>query len=177
VLSDKGSGSLRKNTEAKLSGVSITEGGSGLDVATVLSGGPEFMARLQQWKEAKDAHDAAYERLGIGTNAAAEQDRAARMVNEAKAEADKVSAEALEKAAKTQKDLNAFVAQARDETTAALRRAQEKEAEADRRLAMANTALAHATAKDNAAEAKLADVNAKQEAFAAAAAVLNKAVP
>jgi colicin import membrane protein len=99
------------------------------------------------------------------------------MVGEARAEAEKISAEALEKAAKTQKDLNAFVAQARDETTAALRRAQEKEAEADRRLDLANAAHSSAAAKLAAAEAKLADVTAKQEAFAAAAAVLSKASP
>jgi hypothetical protein len=160
-----------------MSGVSISEGNSGLDVAAVLKGGDEFMRRLQAFQDAKAAHDAAYERLGIGRNAAAEMDKAARMVNEAKAEADKVSAEALEKATKTQKDLNEFVAKARDETTASLRRAQEKEAEADRRLALANTALAHAAAKDDAAAAKLADVTAKQEAFAAAAAVLSKAAP
>jgi hypothetical protein len=53
-----------------MSGVSISEGGAGLDVTTVLQGGDAFMKRLQQWQDAKSAHDAAYERLGIGTNAA-----------------------------------------------------------------------------------------------------------
>jgi hypothetical protein len=157
-----------------MSGVSISEGGSGLDVQTILAGGEGFMKRLAEWKAAKDAHDRAYERLGVGQNAAAEMDKAGRMVNEAKIEAEAISAQALEKAAKTQKDLNAFVAQARDETIAALRRAQEKEVEADRRLDLANAAYAQAGAKLADAEAKLADVNAKQAAFAAAAAVLGK---
>jgi hypothetical protein len=157
-----------------MSGVSITEGGAGLDVQTVLSGGPEFMKRLQAWKDAKDAHDQAYQRLGIGTNAAAEQDRAARMVNEAKEEAEKVSALALEKASKTQKELNEFVAQARDETMAALERARAKEAEADRRLALANTAHSSAAAKLADVEARQASIEAKEQAFAAAAAVLGK---
>jgi hypothetical protein len=160
-----------------MSGVSISEGGAGLDVQTVLSGGPAFMQRLQQWQDAKAAHDAAYERLGIGTNVAAEMDKAARMTAEAKLEAEAISAQALEKATAAQKSLNEFVANARDETTAALRRAQEKEAEADRRLGLANTALAHATAKHDAAEAKLASVNEKEAAFAAAAKVLGKVSP
>jgi hypothetical protein len=160
-----------------MSGVSITESGAGLDVQTVLSGGPEFMKRLQAWKDAKDAHDAAYQRLGLGTNAAAEMDKAGRMVNEAREEAEKISALALEKASKTQKELNEFVAQARDETMAALERAKTKEAEADRRLALANTAYAQAAAKHAAAEDKLADVTAKQEAFAAAAKVLGTVSP
>jgi hypothetical protein len=160
-----------------MSGVSISEGGAGLDVATVLQGGDAFMKRLQAWNEAKTAHDEAFNRLGIGQNVAAEVDKAARMTAEARLEAEQISAQALEKATAAQKSLNEFVAKARDETTAALRRAQEKEAEADRRLGLANTALAHATAKHDAAEAKLADVTAKQEAFAAAAKVLGKVSP
>jgi hypothetical protein len=147
-----------------------------LDVSTVLSGGPEFMTRLQQWKDAKDQHDAAYQRLGIGTNAAAEMDKAARMVSEAKLEADKVSAEALEKATKTQKDLNAFVAQARDEATASLRRAQAAELEANQKLAQANENHAQSLAKLSEADNRLAKAKAAHEAVLAAQTALNKAV-
>jgi hypothetical protein len=157
-----------------MSGVSITEGGAGLDVAAVLKGGPEFMQRLQQWQDAKSEHDRAYERLGIGTNAAEQMDLAGRMVGDAKTEAEKIHAEALSKATETQRSLNAFVAQARDETTAALRRAQEKEAAADQALALANEKHMAASKALDEANGKLADVNAKQAAFAAAAAVLGK---
>jgi hypothetical protein len=134
------------------------------------------MARLQQWKDAKDQHNAAYERLGIGTNAAAEMDKAARMVSEAKLEADKVSAEALEKATKTQKDLNAFVAQARDEATASLRRAQAAELEANQKLAQANENHAASLAKLAEADDRLAKAKAAQEAVNAAHAALGKAM-
>jgi hypothetical protein len=99
------------------------------------------------------------------------------MVNEAKLEAEAVSQQALSKATAAQKQLNEFCAQARDEATAALRRAQEKEDKADRVLAAANQFNATASQKLAEAEAKLADVTAKQEAFAAAAKVLGKVSP
>jgi hypothetical protein len=160
-----------------MSGVSISEGGAGLDVATVLQGGDAFMKRLAEWKAAKDEHDSAYQRLGIGQNVAEQMDLAARMTAQARAEAEAISAQALDKAAKTQKELNEFVAQARDETTAALRRAQEKEAEADRKLAAANENHDAAAQKLADADARLADVTAKQEAFANAAKVLGAVSP
>jgi hypothetical protein len=159
-----------------MSGVSISEGGSGLDVAAVLKGGDEFMKRLQAFKDAKDAADQAYQRLGVGTNAAAEMDKAARMVSEAKLEADAVSAQALEKATKTQKDLNEFVANAKDATMRQLQDAQAKNAEADRKLAAANENHAASLAKLAEADDKLAKATAAHEAVLAASAALNKAV-
>jgi hypothetical protein len=158
-----------------MSGVSISEGSnSGLDVAAVLAGGQEFMNRLKQWKDAKDQHDAAYERLGLGVNVAAEMDRAARMTAEAQLEAEKISTQALEKATASQKSLNEFVAAARDEASRAMESAQQKEREAASKLAAADEARAAANKMFAEASAKLADVNAKQEAFAAAAAVLGR---
>jgi hypothetical protein len=155
-------------------GMSI-DGGSNLDVQTILAGGSAFMQRLEQWKTAKDEHDKAYERLGIGQNVAAEMDKAARMTAEAKLEAEAISKQALEAASKSQRTLNEFVATAKDEANRAMRSAQEKEAEADRKLAAAQELHAAAEAKHAAAEAKLESVNAKEEAFRQAAAVLNKA--
>jgi hypothetical protein len=158
-------------------GVSITEGSGGsLDMDLVLKAGQGFLDRLAQLKAAKDAHDAAYERLGIGKNAAEQMDLAARMVNEAKLEADKVSALALEKAAKSQKDLNEFVANAKDATMQQLQDAQAKNAEADRKLAAANENHAASLAKLAEADDRLAKAKAAHEAVLAAQAALNKAV-
>jgi hypothetical protein len=160
-----------------MSGVSITEGGgSGLDVAAVLKGGAEFMSRLQQFQDAKAAHDAAYERLGIGKNAAAEMDKAARMVSEARIEADAVCAEALAKATASQKQLNEFVAAARDEASRAMESAQAKEREAASKLAAADEAHAAANKMFAEASAKLEAANNAHEAVKAAQAALSKAL-
>jgi hypothetical protein len=156
-------------------GMSI-DGGSNLDVQTILAGGSAFMSRLEQWKTAKEEHDRSYERLGIGQNVAAEMDKAARMTAEARLEAEAISKQALEAASKSQRTLNEFVATAKDEANRAMRAAQEKEAEADRRLAAAKEAHAAADAKLAEADDRLGKAKAAHEAVLAASAALNKAV-
>jgi hypothetical protein len=160
-----------------MSGVSISEvSNSGLDVAAVLAGGSEFMARLQAWKDAKDQHDKAYERLGIGRNVAAEMDKAARMTADAKAEAEAISAQALEKATASQKSLNEFCAAARDEASRAMESAQAKEREAAQKLAAADEAKTAADRMFAEAEAKLAAANNAHAAVKAAQAALSQAL-
>jgi hypothetical protein len=159
-----------------MSGVSITSGGGGgYDASAILTGGKEFLERLQQFTDAKNAADQAYERLGVGKNAAEQMDLAGRMVADAKGEAESIKNQAMQDAAARQKNLAEFIANARDAAAADRQAAAQMRAEADRVLAAANQYSADAAQKLADAEAKLADVTAKQQAFAAAAAVLSKA--
>jgi hypothetical protein len=159
-----------------MSGVSITEGGSGLDVAAVLAGGPEFMARLQAWKDAKDAHDAALADLNLGKGARAALDEASRTLDAAKAQAEAIQAEALDKATKTQKQLNEFVAQVQGEQTRAMESAQSKEREASQKLAAADENHAASVKALNEANDKLAKANAAQDAVSKAQQALSAAL-
>jgi hypothetical protein len=158
-----------------MAGVSLDSGGPSLDVATVLAGGDAFLKRLEAWQQAKDAHDQAYARLGLGQDAAAERDRAARMVSEAQAEAEAIRAQELEKATAKQKTLNEFIAQAQAETSRAMEAAQRSEREANAKLAAANEnhaaslkALSEANEKLEAARGAHAAVQAAQAALAKA---------
>jgi dTMP kinase len=160
-----------------MSGVSISENSnSGLEVSAILAGGQEFMNRLQAWKDAKDAHDQAYQRLGLGQNVAAEMDKAARMTADAKAEAEAISKQALEKATASQKSLNEFCAAARDEASRAMESAQAKEREAASKLAAADEAKAAADKMFAEASAKLEAANNAHDAVKAAQAALAKAL-
>jgi hypothetical protein len=161
-----------------MSGVSITSGGNnGFDAPAILAGGAEFLARLQEFTDRKNAADAAYARLGIGENVAAEMDKAARMTSDAKAEADSIVNQAMQDAAARQKSLGEFIAQARDAAAADRQDAAALKAAAEQDRANAAILLADAARAKAEAEAKLADVNAKQDAFAKAAAVLSGVAP
>jgi hypothetical protein len=158
-------------------GVSIVEGGNNnADLNAILQGGQQFMDRLAQHQAAKQAADEAYSKLGIGQNAAAEMDRAARMVGEAKAEADAIRQQELEKATAKQRQLNEFVAQAQAETSRAMEAAQAKEREASAKLAAADEAQAAANKMFAEASAKLEAANNAHEAVKAAQAALAKAL-
>jgi hypothetical protein len=158
-----------------MGGVSITEsGGGGYDAAAILSGGAEFLARLQAFKDAKDAADQAYERLGIGQNVASEMDKAARMTADAKAEAESIVNQALQDAASRQKNLAEFVAQTRDAAAADRQDAARMKAEAEQDRAAAAAILADAAAQKAANDEKAASLDAAQKAFNAASAALSK---
>jgi uncharacterized coiled-coil DUF342 family protein len=157
-------------------GVSITEGNSGgsLDMDLVLKGGQAFLDRLAQLKAAKDAADESMANLGCAQNVVALRDEAARRLDEAKNEATKISDEALQRAAAAQKAANEWISQTKDQTMADRLAAAEMKAEAEKMHADAKAALAEANRKHDAADAKLTSINAKEQAFAAAAAVLGR---
>jgi hypothetical protein len=102
--------------------------------------------------------------------------KAARLIESAKAEAEQIKAQELDRATSKQKSLNEFVARATQETTRAVEAAQAKEAEADRKLAMADEAHKAATAKLADADAKLAAATNAHEAVKLAQAALSKAL-
>jgi hypothetical protein len=158
-------------------GVSIVEGGGGggYDAQSILSGGADFLARLQQFTDAKNQADAAYERLGIGKNVAEQMDLAARMTADAKAEAESIKNQAIQDAAGRQKNLAEFIANARDAAAADRLAAAQLKADAEKDRASAADILADAIAKNEDADSRLADVTAKQQAFTAAAKVLGVA--
>jgi hypothetical protein len=160
-----------------VSGVSIDGGGgASLDVQQVLNGGQAFLDRLQAFQDAKAAHDAAFAKLGLGQNAAAEMDRAARMVEQAKAEAEQIRAQELEKSVSKQRQLNEFIAQATDETKRAMESAQAKERELEAlRIAAVEDRRATARALDE-ANAKLEAARGAHAAVQAAQVALAKAL-
>jgi hypothetical protein len=159
-----------------MGGVSITESaGGGYDAASILSGGKDFLDRLQQFTDAKNAADQAYERLGLGQDVAAEMNKSALMAANAKIEADGIVNQAMQDAAAKQKSLGEFIARTRDEAAADRQAAAELKAAAEQDRAAAADLLADAARKNADADARLASINAKEQAFAAAAAVLSKA--
>jgi hypothetical protein len=147
-----------------MSGVSIDSGGSNLDVATILNGGADFLKRLEQWQAAKAEHDAALANLGIGQDAVAARDEAARQLDAAKAKAAEIEAQSLSDATEKQRKLNDFIASATQETTRAVEAARANEAATAAKLAAADEAH-KAAAKAN-AEAQ--DLLAKHRAAAEA---------
>jgi hypothetical protein len=155
-------------------GVSITSGGGSIDTAAVLAGGQQFLDRLRQFEEARVAAETAREQLGIGRDVVALRDQAARHVESAREEAEKIKADALARATKEQKSLHEFLAQARDEQMRLLNDARSKSAEADRRLAMAEETHQAATKMHAEATETLAKANSARDAVAAAQAALSK---
>jgi hypothetical protein len=66
--------------------VSIVQG-PGLDMDAILQGGDQFMARLKQFQESKQAAEHALNDLNLGNGAAAAKDEAYRQLELAKQEA------------------------------------------------------------------------------------------
>jgi hypothetical protein len=69
-----------------MSGVSITSGAPDLDA--IIAGGADFMARMQSFKEARDAAQQSLADLNLGKDARAAHDEAQRVLGEAKAKRD-----------------------------------------------------------------------------------------
>lgn len=149
-----------------MSGVSVTSGNVDLD--TLAAGGAAFVDRLAQFKAAKDAADAAVANLALGRDAREALDAAARTLDEAKAEAENIKAQALRDATQTQKTVSDWAAGTRDAAAQALMRADAKESDATARLAAASATLdaankAKAESDDKIAAAK-ASLTAAYEA-------------
>jgi hypothetical protein len=157
-------------------GVSIDSGGGNVDLNLALQGGQAFLDRLQQLKDAKDGADEARANLGCAQNVIALRDAASRALSEAQEQATNIQDAALQKAATAQKAATEWLSQTKDAAAADRLAADSMRKEAEKMHADAKAALEEATRKHQEADAKLSDVNAKQAAFAAAAAVLNKAV-
>jgi hypothetical protein len=155
-------------------GMSIDQGPN-VDLNLVLQGGQAFLDRVQQFKDAQDAAEQARANLGIGKEVVALRDEAARLVSQAKEEAEGIKNAALTKAATAQKASNEWLAQTKDAAAADRLAAASLKAEAEKMHIDAKWALAEATRKNSDADARLTDVVAKQLAFANAAAVLSKA--
>jgi hypothetical protein len=159
-------------------GVSITEGNSGgsLDMDLVLKGGQAFLDRLQQLKDAKDGAEQARQNLGIAQNVVALRDEAARLVDQAKAEADGIKDEALSKAAQAQKAANEWLGQTKDAAAADRLAAAQLKADAEALHKAASENHVASVAALNEANDKLTKAAAAHEAVLAASAALSKAV-
>src|SRR5215470_3578990 len=122
-------------------GVSVVSGG-GFDADAILAGGQAFTDRLQQFRDTKAMLDQALADLALGKDARAAMDEAARQLDAARAEAEQIRQQALEKATKTQRDLNEFSANVMAEQKRAMEAAQAAELEANQKLADAKAILA-----------------------------------
>jgi hypothetical protein len=158
-----------------MSGVSITSGSPSVDLDAIIKGGDGYMQRVKEFREAQQAAEDARTRLGVAKNVLELRDQASRHLSEAQQQAEQIKDQALQDAARAQKSLNEWVSQTRDLTQKDRAEAASLKADAEKMHADAKAALNLANAKHAEADAKLSDVNAKQAAFAAAAAVLNKA--
>jgi hypothetical protein len=156
-----------------MSGVSVVSGG-GIDLDAVVAGGPDLLKRMEDFKAARDTAVQAQADLALGKEVHEARDQLAR--DRAAFEADKAAqTAAIEKhIADIKADLDSWKRETIAKTMADRESAAADRAGADRVLAAANQYSADAARKLADAEAKLADVTAKQQAFAAAAAVLSK---
>jgi hypothetical protein len=140
-------------------GVSIDQG-SNVDLSTIAAGGAEFVKRLQDFTDRKNAADAAYERLGIGKDAAAEQDKAARMVSEAKVEADALLKKHFEQIASSKAAVEEWATETKRITLAAREAAEAKEKHADQRHASLDAREAELARREQALDQRVRQIKA-----------------
>lgn len=125
-------------------GMSIDQGPN-IDLSAIIAGGADFLARMQKFKDAKETAEQALANLGLGKDARAALDEAARTLDEAKNKRDA--------------DLAAFMKQTTDTKASVEDWAAATKAEATKALADAQAQLADAKAKADGANAVYADAS------------------
>lgn len=125
-------------------GMSIDQGPN-IDLSAIIAGGADFLARMQQFKDAKETAEQALASLGLGKDARAALDEAARTLSEAQNKRDA--------------DLAAFMKQTTDTKAAIEDWAAATKAEATKVLADAQAQLADAKAKADGANTVYADAS------------------
>jgi hypothetical protein len=148
-----------------MSGVSVTSGAPDLDA--IVAGGQPFVDRIAQFQANKQAAEEAYSRLGIGQNAVALRDEAARLVEQAREEAAGIKNAAIADAAKTRDSVQqwktateAASSLARAQAESHLAAAQDKHDKAAKKLADADAYAAQIDAMRAAAKQAFVDAQA-----------------
>src|SRR5258705_4359438 len=160
-------------------GMSIDQGPN-IDLSAIIAGGADFLARMQQFKDAKETAEQALANLGLGKDARAALDEAARTLSEAQNKRDADLAAFMKQTTDTRKSIEDWAAATKADAANALADAQAQLADAKAKADGANTVYADASvamqkAQDNAdaviasakAEAKklLADAQAQADAM------------
>jgi hypothetical protein len=143
-----------------MSGVSITSG-PGIDIDAVVSGGPEFIQRMSDFKSAKEAFEKSLADLALGKQAREALDEASRIRDQAKAERDVEMDKLLKHVAAIKADTNDWASKTRGEALATREEAQAQLKAAEAKHQEASATLADAQAKHDAINAKLAALKAK----------------
>lgn len=105
--------------------VSTEAGSAGIDINTVIEGGPSFMERLTKLAAAKKEHDAALKDLDLGRSAVQANDEAYRRLAEANEIYDKKVTEADKEINKVRDEVNAWAEKTKADYTARLYAAQQ----------------------------------------------------
>ncbi|SRR6266478_464932 len=160
-------------------GMSIDQGPN-IDLSAIIAGGADFLARMQQFKDAKETAEQALANLGLGKDARAALDEAARTLDEAKNKRDTDLAAFMKQTTETRTAVESWATAIRAEAAKVLADAQAQLADAKAKADGANTVYAAASgamqkAQDNAdavtASAKaqanklLADAQAQADAM------------
>jgi len=151
-----------------MSGVSVTDGGSNIDLDALVAGGDTFIARVKELQDAKAKADASYAALNIGKDAQAalaeaqaREATALKLIADAKEEAASTVAIAKQQAAD-------ITTSAQDEADAILKASQDQADGLDAQVGDAKQVLADWSAKTT------ADANAIMASAVATKALADK---
>src|SRR5258705_9580207 len=145
-------------------GMSIDQGPN-IDLSAIIAGGADFLARMQKFKDAKETAEQALANLGLGKDARAALDEAARTLDEAKNKRDADLAAFMKQTTDTKTSVEDWAAATKADAAKALADAQAQLADAKAKADGANTVYAAASgamqkAQDN-ADALLKDAQVK----------------
>ena len=125
-------------------GMSIDQGPN-IDLSAIIAGGADFLARMQQFKDAKETAEQALANLGLGKDARAALDEAARTLSEAQNKRDADLAAFMKQTTDARKSIEDWAAATKAEAAKALADAQAQLADAKAKADGANTVYADAS--------------------------------